>query len=99
MLGGASASSSARGYGTGYVGGIARLGIPVIRMWDGPKGVISNYKLETTSPASELALASSFGEELAYDYGKLTGSEDKMTAANCQLGAQLDLGLAAENDR
>lgn len=81
MLGGSSSAASERGCGTGYVGGVPRLGVPVLRMWDGPKGVTGSGKYATTSPASELA----------YDYGKLTGSEDKMTAANCQLGAQLDL--------
>lgn len=90
MLGGSRAASSAKGYGTGYVGGVPRLGVPVLRMWDGPKGVIGNGDYETTNPASELALASSFSEEMAYKYGQLTGTDNKATAANVQLGVQLD---------
>lgn len=90
MLGGSRAASSAKGYGTGYVGGVPRLGVPVLRMWDGPKGVIGNGDYETTNPASELALASSFSEEMAYKYGELTGTDNKATAANVQLGVQLD---------
>lgn len=90
MLGGASSSASAKGYGTGYSAGVARLGVPILRMWDGPKGVISNGSLETTSPASELALAASFSEDMAYDYGKMTGLDNKATAGNVQLGVQLD---------
>lgn len=90
MLGGSQSGASARGYGTGYVGGVPRLGVPVLRMWDGPKGVIGNGGLTTTSPASELALAASFSEELAYRYGQMTGRENRATAGNVQLGVQID---------
>ncbi|MDR1062227.1 MAG: glycoside hydrolase family 3 C-terminal domain-containing protein, partial [Clostridiales bacterium] len=67
-----------------------RLGVPALRMWDGPKGVISNSDLETSAPSSELSLASSFSEALARRYGELTGSDNKATAGNVQLGIQLD---------
>lgn len=90
MLGGSQSAASARGCGTGYVGGVPRLGVPVMRMWDGPKGVKGDGNLPTTSPASGLALASSFSEELACEYGKLLASENKAAGGNVQLGIQLD---------
>ena len=91
MLRFGSSGENSRGYGTGFVKGVPRLGVPVIRMWDGPKGVISNSTLETSSPSSELALASSFSPELSYKYGQLTGRDNKATAGNVQLGVQLDI--------
>ncbi|MDR0381956.1 MAG: family 78 glycoside hydrolase catalytic domain [Oscillospiraceae bacterium] len=91
LTGGSSARAQAdKRYGTGYLNGIPRLGVPVLRMWDGPKGVISNSDLETSAPSSELALASSFSKDLAFKYGVLTGSDNKATAGNVQLGIQLD---------
>lgn len=90
MLGGSHSEASARGYGTGYVGGVPRLGVPVLRMWDGPKGVIGDGNMTTTSPASELALAASFSEDLAYRYGQMTGKENRATGGNVQLGVQID---------
>lgn len=90
MLGGSHSEASARGYGTGYVGGVPRLGVPVLRLWDGPKGVIGDGNMITTSPASELALAASFSEDLAYRYGQMTGRENRATGGNVQLGVQID---------
>lgn len=90
MLGGSTSAASMRGYGTGYIGGVPRLGVPVLRMWDGPKGVIGDGNLETTSPASQLALAASFDEDLAFRYGAMTGKENRATAGNVQLGVQVD---------
>lgn len=91
MLGGSNSAASAKGYGTGYVGGVPRLGVPVLRMWDGPKGVVGNGGLTTTSPASGPALAASFDEKLAYEYGRMLGEENRSTAGNVQLGVQLDI--------
>ncbi|MCX7709439.1 MAG: glycoside hydrolase family 3 C-terminal domain-containing protein [Clostridia bacterium] len=89
MLGG-STTGNKKGYGTAYVGGVPRLGVPVLRMWDGPQGVISEGNYETTCPASEISLASSFSKELAYKYGQVSGSDNKATAGNVQLGSQID---------
>ncbi len=90
LLGGIAANQSATGDGTGYLKGIPRLGVPEIRMWDGPRGIISNGALETTLPASEMSVASSFSEQVAYNYGVLHGKDNKATAGNVQLGPQLD---------
>lgn len=83
-------SNTKIGVGAGVVNGVPRLGVPVIRTWDGPKGLVSTNDLESTSPASELALASSFSKDLAYKYGELYGSEVKATAGNVALGVQID---------
>ena len=83
MLGGSHSAASAKGYGTGYVGGVPRLGVPVLRMWDGPKGVVGNGGLTTTSPASGPALAASFDEKLAYEYGRMLGEENRVCQVKC----------------
>ncbi len=73
----------------GYLKGVPRLGVPEIRMYDGPAGVTSIY--ETTGLPAEEMLASSWSRELAKDYGSVTGSENQMISGNCQLGAEVDL--------
>ena len=73
----------------GYVLGVPRLGVPEIRMYDGPAGVTSIY--ETTGLPAEELLASAFSEELAYEFGAVSGSENRMISGNCQLGAEVDL--------
>ncbi|WP_040196180.1 beta-glucosidase [Candidatus Soleaferrea massiliensis] len=86
-----SAMDIERPYGTGYWKGVARLGIPVIRMYDGPMGVKGNAGYETTRPSSEISVASSFDNELAYEYGVLYGAENKANSGNNQLGDQNDI--------
>lgn len=73
----------------GYLRGVPRLGVPEIRMYDGPAGVTSIY--DTTGLPAEEMLASTWSRELAGQYGKVSGSENKMISGNCQLGAELDL--------
>jgi beta-glucosidase len=57
----------------GYVPPLPRLGIPPLRLADGPAGI------RTTAPATALpapvALAASFDRELAYRYGETIGME------------------------
>lgn len=73
----------------GYLPGIPRLGVPEIRMYDGPAGVTSVY--ETTGLPVEEALASSWSPDLAYQYGKVEGSENFAISGNTQLGSQFDV--------
>ena len=83
------------GHGTGLQGnagflpGVARLGVPETKMYDGPAGVLSLY--DTTNPPIEQMLAATWDEELAYDYGKIHGSENKAIGGNMQLGDQIDI--------
>ncbi|MDO4274753.1 MAG: glycoside hydrolase family 3 N-terminal domain-containing protein [Eubacteriales bacterium] len=83
------------GNGTGDQGnagslpGVPRLGIPESKMYDGPAGVLSLY--DTTNPPIEQMLASTWDTDLAYDYGKIHGSENKAIGGNMQLGSQIDI--------
>ena len=73
----------------GWLPGVPRLGVPEIRMYDGPAGTTSIY--ETTNPSIEEMLASSWSKALAYNYGKIEGSENKAMSGNVQLGSQFDI--------
>ena len=73
----------------GYLRGVPRLGVPEIRMFDGPAGVTSIH--DTTGLPSEELLASSWSRELAEKFGRVTGSENRVISGNCQLGAEADL--------
>lgn len=73
----------------GYNRGIPRLGIPEIRMYDGPAGVTSVY--ETTGLPIQEMLAAAWDPDLAYDYGRVMGSENAAISGNTQLGAQYDV--------
>ena len=82
---------SDRPYTTGYWKGCARVGVPVVTMYDGPMGIRMNAGLETTRPISENGIAAVFDTDAAYDYGTIYGTENRATGANNQLGAQVDL--------
>ena len=73
----------------GYNPGIPRLGVPEIRMYDGPAGVTSVY--ETTGLPVQEMLAAAWDPDLAYKYGKVEGSEDFAISGNTQLGSQFDV--------
>lgn len=73
----------------GYLPGIPRLGVPEIRMYDGPAGVTSVY--ETTGLPVQEMLAASWDKNLAYQYGKVEGSENVAISGNTQLGSQFDV--------
>ncbi len=90
FAGGASAGSSRKGYGTGYHAGLGRLGVPVLRMYDGPQGVISQSGNETTKPISEEGLVSTWSRETAYKFGAMNAAMNKSIAGNVQLGTQYD---------
>ncbi len=73
----------------GYNPGIPRLGVPEIRMYDGPAGVTSIY--ETTGLPVQEMLAATWDPTLAYQYGKVEGSENVAISGNTQLGSQFDV--------
>lgn len=83
------------GSGTGDQGnagslpGVGRLGVPESKMYDGPAGVLSLY--DTTNPPIEQMMASTWDEDMAYGYGKISGSENKAIGGNMQLGIQIDV--------
>ena len=84
------AATTPLGYGTGAWLGIPRLGVPIMRSYDGPMGVTSPSGLVTTKPVSEIGMAATFDTEAAYRNGVLYGRENKASAGSMQLGIQLD---------
>ncbi len=86
-------------YGTGYWAGAARVGVPVMRCYDGPMGVIGNSGFETTRPPSEISLACTFDRELAKRYGALYARDNQASAGNMQLGIQTDLVRTLSTER
>ncbi|MFD1514229.1 glycoside hydrolase family 3 protein, partial [Halomarina rubra] len=59
---------------TGYVPGVERLGIPPLRLVDGPLGIRTNTGTATAFPAS-VALAATFDPALAESFGAALGRE------------------------
>ena len=80
-----------KNYGSGYWKGISRLGVPILRMYDGPMGVRGNSGQETGKPSSNLSIASSFNKEVAYNVGLVYAADQKANSGNVQLGLQVDL--------
>jgi beta-glucosidase len=59
----------------GYVPGVARLGIPPLRLTDGPAGVRVTHP--STAMPAPVALASTFDETLARRYGQVIGRDGR----------------------
>lgn len=62
------------GKATGYVPGIERVGVPPLRLVDGPLGVRALGESATAFPAS-IALAASWNPRLAQEFGAALGRE------------------------
>ncbi len=61
--------------GAGYVPGVPRLGIPAMRLTDGPAGIRTRHP--ATALPAPVALAATFEPELAYRYGRVMGQEGR----------------------
>ena len=92
------------GGGTGTVYGNAgdlpgtpRLGVPEVRMHDGPSGVLSLWPT-TNTPNRQMA-AATWDDELIEKYGEVYGSEGKAIGENFQLGSQYDITRTPEFGR
>jgi beta-glucosidase len=75
-----------------YIRGVERLGIPEIRMADGPLGV-RNPGPSTSFPAS-IALAASFDKEIASQVGASIGSEARSKNVHIMLGPAMNIHRA-----
>lgn len=75
--------------GAGYIVGVPRLGIPALRLADGPAGI------RTTRPATALpapiALAATFDPELARQYGRVLGLEARAHGQHVLLAPMVNL--------
>ena len=78
-------------WGTGYVQMAGALGVPVMRFWDGPQGVVTVGHFDTTLPPSEPAASATWDRDAMYKYGVSYGRDNKLASANVQLGSQIDV--------
>ena len=81
----------------GYLPGTPRLGVPEMRMHDGPAGVLSLWP--TTNTPDRQMTAATWDDDLVYQYGKVYGSENRAAGANMQLGSQYDITRTPEFGR
>ena len=78
-----------RGAG-GFIAGNARLGIPDLYYSDGSVGV-ANGQAPATSLPSSIASAATWDLDLAYQYGKVIGTEMRAYGLNVNLGGNTNL--------
>ncbi|MFD5223030.1 glycoside hydrolase family 3 protein [Streptomyces tendae] len=76
----------------GYLPGVPRLGIPPLRMSDGPAGV--NVAASATGLPPVSTLAASFNPELAREYGEVMGREGRTLRMDVLLAPQIELSRA-----
>ena len=82
-------ATDTEGSATGFVPGVERLGIPPVRLSDGPLGVRTDEPA-TAFPAS-VALSSSFDPNLAREFGRALGREALGRSQDVVLGPGLNL--------
>jgi len=73
----------------GYVPGIPRLGIPALRLADGPPGILT--RVPSTAPPSTMALAATFSRSDARSIGKLIGREARSHGVDIALQPFINL--------
>eukprot|EP00759_Apiculatamorpha_spiralis_P017422 PhF_6_TR2342/c0_g1_i1/m.4190/K05349/bglX; beta-glucosidase len=85
---------------TGNVAPNARLGIPAIKMNDGPQGFRdSTFPGTTTAWPSGLSIAASWDVDLMFQWGSAMGKEFYLKGANVQLGPGVCLARVPQNGR
>ena len=72
----------------GWIPGVARLGIPPLRMTDGPAGIRLSH-VETAMP-SPVGLAATFDPGAAYTYGRTVGLAGRATDQDVWLGPMVN---------
>ncbi|MFE0679221.1 beta-glucosidase [Streptomyces sp. NPDC058961] len=73
----------------GYVPGVPRLGIPPLRLADGPAGV--RVTAHATALPAPVLLASAFDPELAREYGEVIGREGRALGQDVLLSPMVNL--------
>ncbi|MFF5445360.1 beta-glucosidase [Streptomyces sp. NPDC012888] len=73
----------------GYVAGVPRLGVPALRLADGPAGV--RVTRSATALPAPVLLASAFDPELAREYGRVLGREGRALGQDVLLAPVADL--------
>jgi beta-glucosidase len=80
-----------------YIRPIPRLGIPEIKMADGPLGV-RNYGPSTAYPAT-IGLAATWDAGLAREFGAAVGSDARARGVNIMLGPAVNINRVPQNGR
>ncbi len=80
-----------------FIRAIPRLGLPQIKMSDGPVGVRS-WGPTTAYPAA-ICLAATFDAGLAADFGKQIGSDARARGVHIWLGPGVDMARVTQNGR
>ncbi len=80
-----------------YIMAIPRLGIPEIKMADGPLGV-RNYGPSTAYPAT-IGLAASWDPDLARQFGASVGSDARARGVHIMLGPAVNITRVPQNGR
>ncbi|MBW5486145.1 beta-glucosidase family protein [Streptomyces bambusae] len=75
---------------SGYIPGVPRLGIPALRMTDGPAGVRMKRRTTTALPAP-VVLSCAFDDELAARYGEFLGFEARAKRQDVLIGPMLNV--------
>ncbi len=75
--------------GAGYLPGVPRLGIPPLRLTDGPAGIRTG--LPATAMPAPMALAASFDVDLARRFGAVLGREARANNQDVVLGPMVDI--------
>eukprot|EP00659_Diplonema_papillatum_P020147 gene20147-30970_t len=92
-------STEADGY-VGLVEGNTELGIPDIRMNDGPQGFRAvDHPGTTTQWPSSLAIAATWNETAAYAWGRAMGAEFKAKGCDIQLGPAVNVARIPRDGR
>ncbi|MER7393933.1 glycoside hydrolase family 3 C-terminal domain-containing protein [Streptomyces sp. NPDC000151] len=73
----------------GYIPGVPRLGIPPLRLADGPAGV--RVTAHATALPAPIALASTFDTTLAQEYGRVIGREGRALGQDVLLSPMVNL--------
>ncbi len=81
----------------GYVQGVARLGIPSLRLTDGPAGVRISYP--TTALPAPVGLSATFDRNASKRFGEVMGSEGRATNQDVLLAPMVNQSTVATAGR
>jgi beta-glucosidase len=73
----------------GYIPGVPRLGIPELRLADGPAGV--HVRAPATAMPAPVSLAATFDPDLAYQFGQVIGREGRALGQDVLLSPMVNL--------
>jgi beta-glucosidase len=86
-----------RPIGVGYLPGVPRLGIPELTFTDGPAGV--RITQPTTAMPAPVALAATFSDDLARDYGTVLGNDARARRQDVVFSPMLNTARVPQGGR